>query len=99
MVPLDEIVAVLGADDYVELRLTNGRSLLHADRLDRLEAELSPSFQRIHRSVLANLAHATGYDRTSGRLRLKVRCGPALPISRNRANAVKVALHSWGSGA
>lgn len=56
-VPLGDIVAVVGADDYVELRLTNGRKMLHAARLDRLESDLPASFLRVHRSVIANLAH------------------------------------------
>ena len=88
-VPLVDIVALLGADDYVELRLADGRSLLHAARLDRLEASLPSSFQRIHRSVIANLDHARGYERAGGRLHLVVQTGAPLPISRNRAVALK----------
>lgn len=91
-VALADIIAVLGADDYVELRLTDGRSLLHAARLDRLEADLPSSFRRIHRSVLANLNHAKGYERAGGGLRLLMQTGASLPISRNRAAAVKAAL-------
>lgn len=59
-VPLAEIVAVVGADDYVELRLADGRRLLHAARLDRLETELPGGFLRVHRSVIANMAHVQG---------------------------------------
>jgi hypothetical protein len=36
LVPIAEILAVVGADDYVELRLVGGRSLLHTARLDGL---------------------------------------------------------------
>jgi len=91
-VPLADIVAVAGADDYVELRLMNGRRLLHAARLDRLEAELPPAFLRIHRSVIANLAHARGFERDGGRGRLLMDEGDPLPISRNRLPAVRDAL-------
>ena len=91
-VPLAEIVAVVGADDYVELRLTDGRRLLHAARLDRLETELPGGFLRVHRSVIANLAHAQGYERDGGRGRLLMGEGAALPISRNRLPAVRDAL-------
>jgi len=98
-VPLADIVAVLGADDYVELRLTDGRSLLHSARLDRLEAELPSTFRRIHRSVLANLSHTEGYESTGGRLRLLMQTGLSLPVSRSQAPAVKAALGSGASEA
>lgn len=91
-VPLGDIVAVVGADDYVELRLTNGRRLLHAARLDRLEEELSASFLRVHRSVIANLAHVRGFERDGGRGRLLMDEGAPLPISRNRLPTVREAL-------
>ena len=88
-VRLVDIVAVLGADDYVELRLVDGRSLLHAARLDRLEASLPSSFRRVHRSAIANLSYARGYERAGGRLHLVLQTGAPLPISRNRAADVK----------
>ena len=91
-VPLGDIVAVVGADDYVELRLTNGRRLLHAARLDRLEEDLSATFLRVHRSVIANLAHVRGFERDGGRGRLLMDEGAPLPISRNRLPAVREAL-------
>ena len=92
LVPIPEILAIVGADDYVELRLAGGRSLLHAARLDRLEAQLPPSFLRIHRSVIANLAHARGLERDGGRWRLHLSEGPPLPVSRARLAAVRDAL-------
>ena len=91
-VPLDDIVAVVGADDYVELRLTGGRRLLHAARLERLEEELSASFLRTHRSVIANLTHVRGFERGGGRGRLLMDEGAPLPISRNRLPTVRDAL-------
>lgn len=91
-VPIANIVAIVGADDYVELRLSDGRNLLHAARLDRLEADLPASFLRIHRSAIANLDHAIGLERDGGRGRLLIRDWPALPISRNRLAAVREAL-------
>ncbi|HEY1071547.1 LytTR family DNA-binding domain-containing protein [Brevundimonas sp.] len=91
-VPLGDILAVVGADDYVELQLTNGRRLLHAARLDRLEADLPASFLRVHRSVIANLAHVRGFERDGGRGRLLMQEGAPLPISRNRLPAVRDAL-------
>jgi hypothetical protein len=92
LVPIPEILAIVGADDYVELRLAGGRSLLHAARLDRLEAQLPPSFLRIHRSAIANLAHVQRLEREGGRWRLHLSEGPPLPVSRARLPAVRDAL-------
>ena len=91
-VPFADIVAVVGADDYVELRLAGGRRLLHAARLDRLEADLPESFLRVHRSVIANLDQVRGLEREDGRGRLLMTGGEALPVSRNRMSAVREAL-------
>ena len=95
-VPLEDIMAVVGADDYVELRLTKGRQLLHAARLDRLEAELPTTFLRTHRSVIANLAHVRGFERDGARGRLLMDEGSPLPISRSRFQAVRDALDDPG---
>lgn len=90
--PLADIIAIVGADDYVELRLTGGRRLLHSARLDRLEAELPANFLRVHRSVIANLDQVRGFERDGGRNRLLMLEGEPLPISRNRLGAVREAL-------
>ena len=92
LVPVADIVAVVGADDYVELRLPGGRSLLHAARLDRLDAQLSPGFLRIHRSVIANLSLARGLERDGDRWRLRMAEGECLPVSRARLAALREAL-------
>ena len=92
LTPLRDIVAILGADDYAELRLVGGRSLLHAARLERLEAQLPASFVRIHRSAIANLAHAERLEREAQRWRLHMDEGPPLPVSRSRLAALREAL-------
>jgi len=92
LVPIVDIIAVVGADDYVELRLTGGRRLLHAARLDRLEAELPTAFLRVHRSVIANLTLATGYTRNGSRWILSMQDGGSLPISRSRLSTLREAL-------
>jgi DNA-binding LytR/AlgR family response regulator len=91
-VPIADVVAILGADDYVELRLSSGRCLLHAARLDRLETDLPAGFLRVHRSAIANLAYATGLERDAGRSRVILQSGPALPVSRARLATVREAL-------
>lgn len=92
LVPIAEILAVVGADDYVELRLVGGRSLLHAARLEGLSAQLPDSFLRVHRSVIANLALAQRLERDGDRWRLHLSEGAPLPVSRSRQPALRDAL-------
>jgi DNA-binding LytR/AlgR family response regulator len=92
LVPIAEILAVVGADDYVELRLVGGRSLLHAARLDGLATQLPASFLRVHRSVIANLAEVQRLERDGDRWRLHLSEGAPLPVSRSRQPALREAL-------
>ena len=92
LVPIAEILAVVGADDYVELRLAGGRSLLHAARLDSLATQLPASFLRVHRSVIANLAQVQRLERDGDRWRLHLSEGAPLPVSRSRQPALREAL-------
>ena len=52
-VPVDDIVQVVAAGNYVEIE-RNGRALLHRATLATMAAELGPRFVRIHRSRLIN---------------------------------------------
>jgi len=92
LTPLKDIVAIVGADDYAELRLAGARNLLHAARLEKLAAQLPASFIRTHRSAIANLAHVERLERDGSRWRLHMSEGPALPVSRARLAAVREAL-------
>lgn len=92
LAPIAEILAVVGADDYVELRMVGGRSLLHAARLEGLATQLPANFLRIHRSVIANLTHAQRLERDGDRWRLHLSEGPPLPVSRSRQPALREAL-------
>ncbi|MEP7006502.1 MAG: LytTR family DNA-binding domain-containing protein [Sphingomonas bacterium] len=92
LVPIAEILAVVGADDYVELRLVGGRSLLHTARLDGLATQLPASFLRVHRSVIVNLAQVQRLERDGDRWRLHLNEGAPLPVSRSRQPALREAL-------
>ena len=52
-VPIDDIVQIVAAGNYVEIE-RDGRALLHRATLATMEAELGPRFVRIHRSRLIN---------------------------------------------
>ena len=92
LVPIADILAVVGADDYVELRLTGDRGLLHAARLDGLATQLPANFLRVHRSVIANLDHVQRLERDGDRWRLHLSEGAPLPVSRSRQPALREAL-------
>jgi DNA-binding LytR/AlgR family response regulator len=92
LVPIADILAVLGADDYVELRLVGGRTLLHAARLEGLVSQLPENFLRVHRSVIVNLAQVQRLERDGDRWRLQLNEGAPLPVSRSRQPALREAL-------
>jgi DNA-binding LytR/AlgR family response regulator len=94
LAPIAEILAVVGADDYVELRMVGGRSLLHVARLDGLTTQLPANFLRIHRSVIANLDHVQRLEREGDRWRLHLSEGAPLPVSRSRQPALREALEA-----
>jgi DNA-binding LytR/AlgR family response regulator len=96
LVPVCDILAILGADDYVELRLAGSRSLLHAARLDGLEAELPDTFLRVHRSVIVNLSHVRCLERDGSRWQLQMSEGAPLKVSRSRQAALKDAFEING---
>ena len=98
LIPIASILAVVGADDYVELRLAGGRRLLHADRLDRLGEALPSTFLRVHRSVIASLAHVSRLERDGDRWRLCLDDDSTLPVSRSRLAAVREALDGKALG-
>lgn len=88
-----DIVSLSGADDYVEVALTDGRRLLHDASLDELEKRLPQSFIRAHRSHIVNAKHVKS-ARTlgAGRRILTMSDGDEIPVSRRRGEDVVKAL-------
>lgn len=93
LVPIPDIVAVVGADDYAELRLIGGRSLLHAERLDRLQEQLPPQFLRVHRSAIVNLVQVESLERREHGWRVHMCGNMVLSVSRSRLTALREALN------
>ena len=96
LVPLESIVSAVGADDYVELRLVGGRSMLHAERLDGLAAQLPPNFLRVHRSAIANLAYAHRLEREGRRWRLHFDDESKVSVSLSRLPTLREVLRVSG---
>jgi len=61
----NDIVRLAAADDYTEAFLTDGRTVLHPEPLQRLLERLPASFLRVHRSHAINLAHLRSFRKGS----------------------------------
>lgn len=83
-VPLEEIVAVTSARNYVEFHLSGGRNPLVRETLGKVEADLAAAgFLRTHRSWLVNPAHVRAVTPgTAGDFRLELATGLVAPLSR-----------------
>jgi two-component system, LytTR family, response regulator len=95
IIPASQIVRISGAGDYIEIATTGGQIYLHDDRLEALEKRLPPSFLRVHRSYIVNMAYALQL-RTMDRDRrvLVMRNGEEIPVSRRRMSATRAALET-----
>jgi DNA-binding LytR/AlgR family response regulator len=89
LVPVETVRFFKGADDYVELHLTNGSIELYGKSLEALCQLLPPRYCRIHKSYIVDLAaaqqiHVFG----GGKYELEMRDGARLPVSRTQYQAI-----------
>lgn len=83
------IVFVRAADDYCEVRLDDGRTLLVTMTLSRLQRALSGRFVRVHKSYAVNAGHvATLAPRPGGGRQLTLSDGSVVPVGRAYQAAV-----------
>jgi DNA-binding LytR/AlgR family response regulator len=88
-VPEAQILFARAADDYCEVRLEDGRTLLVTMTLGRLQQALSERFVRIHKSYSVNAAHVTALEpRPGGGRQLTLADGTILPVGRAYMDAV-----------
>ncbi|MCS6625407.1 LytTR family transcriptional regulator [Roseibacterium beibuensis] len=89
----DEIISVIGADDYAEIITLDGTRLV-STTLGELEAVLDPRrFLRVHRSAIANLDHVKRAEPIGGgRMTLSLTAGPDLAVSRTGAKLLRERL-------
>jgi DNA-binding LytR/AlgR family response regulator len=93
VVKTSDILLCKGADDYVELQLADGRTLLHNGGLAELETELPASFLRVHRSFIVNTAFVEKLTReATGTGVLTLTTGAQAPVSRRIMPKVRSAL-------
>ena len=88
-----DITLCKGADDYVELHLRDGRTVLHNGALAELESRLPPHFLRVHRSFIVNTAFVEKLTRDpAGTGFLTLSNGAQAPVSRRIMPKVREAL-------
>ncbi len=93
VVPVDEVLAFVGADDYVEAWLADGRRLLQRKRLRQLADSPPKGFVKVHRSAIVNLKHVTALvKRGAGGYQIELSSGESAPVSRANLSAVRAAL-------
>lgn len=94
LLPAD-IVRVAAADDYSEVFLVGGQSLLHPEPLHRLTERLPADLHRVHRSHAINLSHLRSF-RKGPRSIVLLSDNSVAPVSRRRVATLLAAI---GGGA
>ena len=91
LIPIEDVLFVQGADVYSELHLRNGTTALHDKSLEKLAQLLPASFERIHKSYLAD---SRFFDKihiqSGGRYMLQLTSGHQLPVGRTRYEQIKL---------
>ena len=93
IIKIADIIYCKGAGDYAELVMSDGRSLLHSDRLTDLEKSLPSLFLRVHRSYIVNTARINSLTRkSSGVGELTLSDTHTVPVSRRIMPSVREKL-------
>lgn len=82
LVPVDEIDWIEAADYYVEIH-ASGKTYLHRETMQRLEARLDERFVRIHRSRLVNRERVRELRWEHGGMVVITTCGASLKVARS----------------
>jgi len=90
-VPMDEIIAVTSARNYVEFHLAGGKKPLVRETLAKVEGDLAAAgFLRTHRSWLVNPRHVRAITpAAAGDFRLELASGLTAPLSRRFPQALE----------
>ena len=89
----ESIIFISGADDYIEVMLSSGKTRLITSTLAEMEAQLPSFFLRVHRSHIVNTNFIKNLDREpSGTGKLTLTQGNVIPVSRRIMPSVRKAL-------
>lgn len=90
LLPVEQVLFLKGAGDYVEIHMRDGRMELHGKTLENLEAILPECFQRIHKSYVADMRAMKGLVlQGAGKYALDLGQGNLLPVSRTKYKELK----------
>jgi len=89
-VPAADILSLKAADDYCEVRLVDGRTLLSTDSLAETLARLPGDLVRVHKSWAVNAEHVVAVGpRPGGRRAVTLTDGSVVPVGRTYAEAAQ----------
>jgi two-component system, LytTR family, response regulator LytT len=90
LVPVESVLYLQGAGDYVEIHLLDGRMELHSKTLESLAGLLPPHFERIHKSYIADIRSMKGIVlQGAGKYAMEMKGGRLVPISRTKYKEMK----------
>ena len=90
LVPAQDVVSAMAADDYCQVRLADGRTLLHGAPLAELIAQAPAVLVRVHRSHAVNLSHVEAVARRpGGGWTILMKDGASTPVGRTYHDVVR----------
>jgi two-component system, LytTR family, response regulator LytT len=90
LIPIEKVLFLQGAGDYVEVHLVDGRMELHSKTLEALAELLPAHFERIHKSYLVDMRAMKGIVlQGAGKYAMEIQGGRLLPVSRNKYKEMK----------
>lgn len=90
LIPVDKVVYLAGAGDYVEVHLSDGRMELHTKTLEALSAVLPPHFERIHKSCVVDMREMRRIVlQGAGKYAMELKGGALVPVSRVKYRELK----------
>jgi two-component system response regulator LytT len=93
LIPLQSVRFFKGADDYVEIHLTDGSFELYGKSLDALMQLLPPQYRRTHKSYIADFRAAKRiHVYGGGKYELELLDGTKIPVSRTQYQIIQERL-------
>lgn len=87
---VDSIIYIQGARIYTEIFFADGKKEVHTKSLDRLSDLLPSSFERVHKSYIADMQKSESIRAESGgKYTLTLKNGTQLPVSRTKYRGLK----------
>lgn len=93
LIEASDVLYLRGAGKYSELVLRDGSTVLHDKSLEQLSLILGPTYSRIHKSYLVELANIEKLKvQRGGKYQAILRSGHRLPVGRSRYVKLRDAL-------